>query len=325
MLFVLIDHADSLSLGMPKEINSTGDLTRLFIQCMSVTCVDIFILISGWFGIRPSVKGISKFIFQWLFFAFGIYIAMVVCGRIPFNSEGIYKCILFNHGGYWFICSYLILYILSPILNAGTQTLSRKQFKWMLIFFYVFVFIYSWCFSQHEFIHGYSAICFIGLYLLARYVRIHQPSFASHSKNVYLSSFFIIISINTIILTVAILLHRGGIPTRISMFYETPTTIMAALALIVYFSKVNLSSKAVNWVASSCFAVYLLHTHFALIDVYIIMVCHFFNSHDGVMALLYIGFFVFLTFFISILIDQPRKYLWMIIERVLEKRQQSFN
>lgn len=309
-----------LSLDHPKEIKSTGDLTRLFFQCLSITCVDIFVMISGWFGINPSIKGFLKFIFQWLFFSIGIYTTMAFMGRIPFNANGILNCFMVNQGGYWFICSYSILYFLSPILNAGAKNIKRKEYKWILISFYTFIFIYSWCFLQVEFVHGYSAICFIGLYMLSRYLRIHQPSFANHSKNIYLFTFLSIVIISSIILGIAIHLHRGGIPTRMSMFYETPTTILAAMAIIIYFSKIEFKSRFVNWIASSCFAVYLFHTNYLILDEYTNIVRKLFDSHNGVIALLYIGSFIFVVFVISIIIDQPRKLIWNFIREQIDKK-----
>ena len=151
-------------------------------------------------------------------------------------------------------------------------------------------------------------------------MRINQQAFANHSKNIHLLTFISIVIINTLILCLAIYLKRGGIPTRIAMFYDTPTTILAALSLIIYFSKIKLKSRLINWLASSCFAVYLLHTHYALIGEYANIVRLLFYSHNGIVALLYIGIFIILVFTLSIIIDQPRKWLWNIIWKQFEKR-----
>ena len=116
MILVLMVHSDALPLGCPQDATSANSIIRMFFQCLSVTCVDIFVLISGWFGIKPSMKGAAKFIFQWLFFSIGIYLGLVLIGKIPFNMDGIIKCFTFQVGGYWFVGSYLLLYILSPVL-----------------------------------------------------------------------------------------------------------------------------------------------------------------------------------------------------------------
>lgn len=319
MVLVLVVHADVFSLNGPNSSQSASDFTRMFFQCLSVTCVDIFILISGWFGINPNLKGFSKFIFQWLFFSVTIYLALAILGKIPFNIAGLLGCLKFNQGGYWFICSYIILYILSPMLNAGISSITRHQHKWIIICFHLFVFIYSWCFLQSEFAHGYSAICFIGLYVLARYVKIYNPKFSSFKKNCYLYIFAAIIIFNTLFLALAIYLHRDGIPVRMMMFYETPTTIMAALSLLIYFSKLYIKSNLINWVASSSFAVYLLHTHYTLLGEYANTVRHLYHSYDGIIALSAIGLFIIFVFIISILADQPRKFLWNSLWNQYEK------
>ena len=71
MFLVLLVHADFFSLGTPtlQDIQtSTLDSTlRIFFEALSIVCVNVFVLISGWFGIRPSLKGVSNFIFQCLF------------------------------------------------------------------------------------------------------------------------------------------------------------------------------------------------------------------------------------------------------------------
>lgn len=325
MTLVLVVHADSFSLGCPQDATSINSITRMVFQCLAVTCVDIFVLISGWFGINPTIKGAAKYLFQWLFFSIGIYVCMTLWGHIPFNKEGFTNCFIFNIGGYWFVGSYLILYFLSPVLNAGINNIKREQLKWIIIIFFLFQSIFSWCFLHSEFAHGYSTISFIGLYLLARYIKIYQPSFINYKRIYYLITFGGLILLNTVFLGIAIFLHRGGIPTRIMMFYDTPTTIMASLALLLFFSKLDIRSRFVNWVASSCFAVYLLHTHYLLLGKYADIVRHLYDTYYGVKTLIMIGAFIVLTFMISIIIDQIRKVMWNITWFFISNRCKNVN
>lgn len=68
MFLVLMVHADFYSLGAPEITNirdiSLGDIVQLLIQGISIVCVNVFVLISGWFGIRPNIKSFANFIFQ---------------------------------------------------------------------------------------------------------------------------------------------------------------------------------------------------------------------------------------------------------------------
>ena len=73
MFMVLILHADFQALGAPTRadiISSPITSTlKVFFEMASIVAVNVFILISGWFGIRPSIKGFCKFAFQYLFFS----------------------------------------------------------------------------------------------------------------------------------------------------------------------------------------------------------------------------------------------------------------
>lgn len=72
MFLVLLVHANFYSLGVvtPQDIRafSLDSVLKVFFEAISINCVDIFVLISGWFGIRASFKGGCKFLFQCFFF-----------------------------------------------------------------------------------------------------------------------------------------------------------------------------------------------------------------------------------------------------------------
>ena len=80
----------------------------------------------------------------------------------------------------WFIKAYLGLYIIAPVLNAFVNNAEKKAFQKVLLSFFIFQTAYSWISGGAVFFEGgYSTMSFIGLYLLARYVKLHQ-----FSKNV---------------------------------------------------------------------------------------------------------------------------------------------
>lgn len=72
MFLVLVVHADYYSLGAPTsaelQTEPLTSVTRIFFQILGVGASNLFILISGYYGIHPSLKGFYKFIFQILFF-----------------------------------------------------------------------------------------------------------------------------------------------------------------------------------------------------------------------------------------------------------------
>lgn len=71
MLLVLIVHANFKALGAPgnEDINVDlfGFVMRYLTESISIVCVNVFVLISGWFGIKANFKRLAAFIFQILF------------------------------------------------------------------------------------------------------------------------------------------------------------------------------------------------------------------------------------------------------------------
>jgi peptidoglycan/LPS O-acetylase OafA/YrhL len=62
---------------------------------------------------------------------------------------------------------------------------------------------------------------------------------------------------------------HGGIVSMIGFFsYSSPFVIIASLYLLLAFTKFHFSNKVVNWIASSTFAVYLLHENFSIVTSY---------------------------------------------------------
>lgn len=76
----------------------------------------------------------------------------------------------------WFLKSYILLYIIAPVLNAFVSKANKRQFKFILISYYAFILIWGWLFptSTDYIAGGYSPLFFVWLYLLARYMRLYS-------------------------------------------------------------------------------------------------------------------------------------------------------
>lgn len=76
MFMVMMLHVNFLALGKPTmdEANSATIPTfvRIMFEVMSVGCVDLFVLISGWFGIKANRKSLLAFVFQVVFICYGV-------------------------------------------------------------------------------------------------------------------------------------------------------------------------------------------------------------------------------------------------------------
>lgn len=316
MFLVLLVHADFYSLGAPSAAdcahNPLDAMFRVYFQAISIMCVNIFVGISGWFGIHPTANGICNFIFQCLFWIVGIYLVSVATGATNWSIEGLKDCLLLTKAN-WFIKAYILLYILSPVMNSFAKHAPRTVFRNVLCAFFVFQSIYGWMFpdSTMHLQNGYSTISFIGLYLLMRYIRTYRPDMSLQEKHAELK--FIIIA--PICLTIAYIAPPlAGISTTALgwywISYISPYTIILTASVILFFSKLQIHSRFINWVAASSFAVFLAHYNTNVIHHYSNSIRYLY-SHHNLAAFWCLTFLLLIGIFtISTLIDQVRIKLW---------------
>lgn len=325
MFLVLVLHSGFISVKSPTieevRLDIFQPLTRYLFQSFSISCVDIFVLISGWFGIRPTVRGLFSYLFQCFYFIFGVYVTMVLIGHISFSLTGFASCFLFVHDyDYWFVRTYLLLFIISPILNIFVQNADRKTFRMVLIGFFAFQTIYAWGYvAVNAFAGGYSTISFIGLYLLARYVHVYKPSWSQLSLR-----YDILIIVICIFVMAFISLFSAyiGYPLagKFCDSYICPMAIILSLFMVIVFSKLQIQSSIINFIAVSCFSVYLFHTHITIFYKYFKpTILNIYTSHDGILTILLIGLFLLAVFFVSIILDLPRRFLWKRITNIIFK------
>ncbi len=327
MFLVLGIHADFLALGMPDinefRISSISTVVRVFIESLTVVCVNVFVLISGWFGIYPKIKSVGKFIFQCLFFLIGIYVVVCIAGNGPKGVMVTMKYFFMNDG-YWFVKSYIVLMILAPEMNLFAEKSSQKLFLTILRCFFSFQAIYGGWFSHSAvfFVDGYSAMSMIGFYLLARYIKKYPSKLTSLRHWQYLGLYILIAVVMTAMSIASIVwfppLYADMIVNKLVVCYVNPFTILAALFLFLFFAKLEFYSKTINWIASSCFAVYLLHTNTLVFDKFLITVQHLFANNRGIKALFLIFLFLVGVFIVSVLVDKVRLICWKCIDKVCD-------
>lgn len=320
MFLVLALHANYYALGWPSyndlQVNPVQTSTRILLESISIICVNVFIAISGWFSIKVSVKGFSKFIFQCLFFIAGSYIILASCGRVPFDLAGIKHCFFLAPGTVWFVKAYIGLYILAPVLNTFIEKASKSQIEKTLLGFYLFQSIYSFGGAAGYIQYGLSAFTFIGIYLLARYARIYLLNKVSFSQCIM--GIFVPMLINAAMFCLSIMMDIEGIRDMCTSF-ANPLIIISAIACVLLFSMLKVPyNRIINTIAASSFAVYLFHQEPYYIDsVFRDTVRYLYTNFSGLPCLFIILGLLTAVFLISIVLDQPRKWLWRQLSSVI--------
>lgn len=287
MFLILLVHADFWSLGYPTTVQYKSDpvatMTRIIFEVIAIISIDIFVLISGWFSIKPSVKGFCNFIFQCAYFLIGIYALLVVLGIKSVSLDGLLDMFMLTKN-HWFIKAYIGLYILAPALNIFCEKASKKQFKTILICFFTFQTLYGFSGATDFIQNGYSTFSFIGLYLLARYLNIYKPTYYK------LGGAFILLYFITNILFSYVLIISGHDYLLSKPFdYTNPLVILGATGMLLLFSSIKMPHNAIiNWLAASSFAAYLFHG-VVIYDYFKPLMLHLYSEYNGVFCLAAMG------------------------------------
>ncbi len=253
---MLIGHAFGVVLGLPEandiEASPSTSFLRILLGAAALGGVNVFVLISGWFGIHSNKWGVAKLIYQVAFLLWGIYAVALLLDKTDLSLPGL-KVSLGIYDGYWFVMAYLGMYLLSPVLNAFAESASKRQFKILLIGFYIFQCYYCWIMGMVNYFNGYSITFFCGLYLTARYVRLYPIQVVEHRA-------WTIYSIITLFIAVGatIGIRLVGSPLKL-LRYDNPLEIVACVCFLLGFLKIKIQSKSINTLARSCFAVYIIH------------------------------------------------------------------
>ena len=225
-----------------------------FRESTSICAVDVFVLISGYFGIRWRKKGLYNLLFQVAFYSFAVYFFCVSTGICNFERVEFFHCFKAFYDSWGFITWYIILYFLSPVLNVFAEKTDSRQ---LLIFIVVFML------AEHLIMRSMGEnLNYFLVYLIGRWIcKVDTEPLANNAGRRYLFTTFIIF-----ILSYGAYLFLHYDAEKMCCFvlgysYASPFVILQAVFLFLLFSKINIQWKFVNWSAASCLAIFLIHMH----------------------------------------------------------------
>lgn len=220
--------------------------------------VPLFVLISGYFGIKASPKGLIKLLGK--VFVLTVPVLMIYNVSSGCGMKGIIKSLLFvSNTPYWFVRIYVLLYLFSPVINHYLSNISDKKNLYLLtILGWMSVYIGT-SHGEPSLIDGKNLINFLFLYCLGNSLRKYE-SMINRRTALCGGGLFIVINL----LTVTMYTNYydciiGQAIWRLSFDYCSPILIFNSVLLFVIFSKINIKSNIINIIASSTFSMYLIH------------------------------------------------------------------
>ena len=322
MFMILVIHANMISLPKPLSsdlaLNLLSTTTRYFIESLGIVGVNVFVMISGWFLIRTRLKSVLSFLFQIIVLWGGGFIIFLILGKTELSLSNIQEIFFFTRWD-WFIKAYIVLMIIAPVLNTYLENVSEKQMRIVILGFFIFSSTYGWIGgAQRFFVYGYGPLLFIGLYLLAHYAQrisygMETPQrikkIFSFNKYKDLLVYLICVLTNTVLGLLG--LHYGKNIYNIVYAYINPFTIIGALHLLLFFSKLKIAyNKIINFLAAGSFAVFLIHSQVDIRPIFTKGVLYIYEANDTFLCLISMFFYLLIVYFISTILDLPRKWVW---------------
>lgn len=156
---------------------------------------------------------------------------------------------------YWFVRTYIILFLMAPILNMYLDRIMFKE-RFILLCILFFIAVYLGIRSDDtSLVGGKNIVNFMFIYSIGDTLMV----FKERVNNVRTYKYVI----SWILLNVLVMLgyqFTGCNPLWVASFsYCGPILILNATLLFCIFSKISIKSSTINAMGTSMFSVYILH------------------------------------------------------------------
>lgn len=254
--------------------HSANALIAWFIEILSISAVNIFVLISGYFLVDAGFKlrRLIELVLEAVFY--GIF-GLLVCAAlgIDFGMQiNTYFMLLtflpIHMDVFWFVTIYILIYILQPILSAGIKALSKKQFGTVIIFLLIYTcLVKSFLpFKMETDMAGYDLIWFLTVFLIGAYFKLFGFKHLKDSKKGILVFFgaTIVVFLEQLALDYAITnLGRLEFLKDCYIAYNNVFVILQAVGIFAFFvNKKPMGEKAgkvICFLSPMTLGVYLAH------------------------------------------------------------------
>ena len=290
------------------------------LQAFSRWAVDCFGLISGIVGYKRYK--FSNLIYLWIQVTFySISISFYLFLKNQINKKdlflSIFPILIKRH---WYVNAYFSMYLLLPFINYGINSLNRKIYRNLIIFFISFFSIYNVIANifGHENYHflndGYTSMWITILYIIGayfgKYIIINKNKNGIIHFILYIL-IYIFCSFLSSEIKFRLIKIKSKIRNLILINYLSPTMFSQAISLILCFSRINITKKCIIkiivFLTPLTFSVQLIHARLFIARIKIVKVLFkFVNGYKTFFIFFKIYGLSIIIYFVCISIDYFR-------------------
>ena len=241
----------------PFSLENPDEIIKLFFYGGFLVAANTFVIISGYFGIKFRKERLISLVLQVIFYSVALLIFAIAIGWhtfLPKKDFMLFFPILFKQ--YWFITCYVMLYIISPLLNKWAGSLNKNDYKKLLSTGFLIIYVWptlSFLVNAPQFINdaGYGIVNFSYLYMLGYYIRHYYSNSRQFVSNrlIYWGGYFSVV--------IALFLFQSGLSWILgfeftSWFsYNTVFIFIGAVCFFMAFKNIEIHSSFINKLAIS--------------------------------------------------------------------------
>lgn len=274
MLMILSLHYANLGGAAVKSTGFNLYFAR-FIEALSYSCVDIFVLITGFFwnkNTRPVQKTVKLWL-QTVFYSAGCWLVLLPIRG--FSSMFLLKKIAyaffpFTTHHYWFIVTYVLLLFAAPFLNMLIEKFDFTAHTFLIVFIALFFVVPGTVLPARftaDSTGGYGILWFACLYIIGAYLQKYDLLKKIPKPMCFLMAFVMssLLFLSGVILEI---IHKKGlIPDWWGLCYGYLSLPVVASAVFLFQGlkdfevKKQKLSGVVKWLSANSLGVYLLHVN----------------------------------------------------------------
>lgn len=252
MLYIVLYHLLIHAVVITRPFSVALRETLLSVLHVGVIC---FVLISGYWGIRFSLRGFLKLVVLCSFYSVLIYGTFALLHPAAFSAKQLLLAVLPIQ--WWYIPVYFCLYLLSPLLVAALRPATAAQ---KLVYIALLGLVsFGFGLVLPSLSDGKNPVNFCFIYCVGDFMRHHLPRTLSAGKLLLAYLLFNLGLLPLVELTNHSHLIKDILFHKLFFAYNGLGLLVNAGLFFLLFSYLNIKSRLINWVAASVLPVYLLH------------------------------------------------------------------
>lgn len=236
---------------------STGVLVYKSLQIPLHIGVVLFILLSGYFGIKASMRGFVRL----LCMMFVLTVPLSIVNECENGGgKGVILSFFFvSNSPYWFMKTYVYLYLLSPIVNSYLNQISLKNRLTLLISLLLIACYVGMTGFDSLLYDGKNVVNFILIYTIGNTLQRYSHLWKRKNRNWYLLCFLCLNALSVCVFAIWDSALAAKIFEKVSFSYCSIGLIISGILFFMWMGGFNIQSRAINYVARSSLVIYMLH------------------------------------------------------------------